>query len=112
VIVYVAGPYSAATPNGRLFNTERAMDVALALIQKGHIVFCPHLSHFLDTRAQAMGIAIPYEEWMRQDEAWLRKCDAFFLIESSPGVIQEYNIAINEMQIPIYYHLEDVPDAI
>jgi hypothetical protein len=46
--IYVAGKYSAETPEGRLANTRRAIEVGIHLWHKGYAPFIPHLSHYTD----------------------------------------------------------------
>ena len=58
VIIYVSGPYSAETEEGRLKNTQTAIDIGIELIRKGHTVLIPHLSHYTDMRAQELGIEL------------------------------------------------------
>jgi hypothetical protein len=108
--IYVAGPYTAPTVEGCLENTVRAMDAYNELILKGHEPFCPHFSHFADQRAKELGIDIPYQEWMRQDEVWLRECEAFLYLAPSRGADVEKAVA-QEMGMPIYTATEDIPDA-
>jgi hypothetical protein len=106
--VYIAGPYSAPTCQGRIDNTMRAVDAYIDLIGRGHEPFCPHFSHFADERAKARGIDIPYGEWMRQDIEWLRECDAILYLGASPGANIERDIA-RDLCKPIYDRVEDIP---
>lgn len=98
--IYVAGPYSHPTEEGRLANVRRALDAAVALIRAGHTPFVPHLSHYLDERAEATGARIDYEEWLRQDREWLDLCEGFLYLAPSPGADRELERA-NERKLLI-----------
>jgi len=45
MIIYVAGKYNALTDGERLRNTNKAIDVGIELINKGHYALIPHLTH-------------------------------------------------------------------
>ena len=109
-IIYVSGPYSADTLDGKLQNTQTAIDVGIELIRKGHVVIIPHLSHYTDMRAQEKDIDIPWSEWMRQDLAILEKCDALYYIAPSRGADIELARA-KELGLKIYYSVDEVPEA-
>ncbi len=90
MLIYVAGPYSAPTEPERVENVNAAIRVGLKLMQRGHVVVIPHLTHYTDAIARdEMGWEVPYEEWMRQDFALLDRCDALFLVGHSPGADRE-----------------------
>lgn len=107
---YVAGPLSADTDEGQLRNVERAMTVSRDLLDKGHIPFCPHLTHFWDQHCTKGERHVTYEQWMTYDREWLNQCQAFFFIASSPGASRELGWAL-ALGLPVYTSLEDVPDA-
>jgi hypothetical protein len=107
--IYIAGPYTAPTWGDKLRNTEVAMDIAIALIQKGHEPFVPHLTHYLDERAQAAGVMLPAEFWYRYDFQWMPLCDALYFIGPSKGASKERRI-MEELGRPIYLALDEVPD--
>lgn len=108
LLTYVSGPYSSDTEEGKLLNTQKAIDVGLALMQKGHLAVIPHLSHYADMRAQGIGIEIPWEMWMEQDLAILEGCNAFFFIGPSKGACIELERA-KELGLKIYHSLDEVP---
>jgi hypothetical protein len=105
---YVAGKYSDPTPEGRLANTERAMEVGIHLWRKGYAPFIPHLSHFTDELATRLGLPIGYQEWLAWDDAFQETCHIFFYDSSSSGADREYRNAIALGQ-PVFRNLEDVP---
>lgn len=104
MIIYISGPYSADTNEGKLQNTQTAIDVGIELIRKGHTVLIPHLSHYTDMRAQELGIEFSWEIWIEQDLAILEKCDAMFYIASSKGADIEKEYA-ERLGLPIYCDL-------
>ena len=94
--IYVAGPYTADTNDERVKNVRTAIDAAIALYQKGHAPYVPHLTHLIDERAKEVGIDITREDYVRRwDEPWLKVCDAFLLLADSPGAREELGVARN-----------------
>ena len=69
--VYVAGPYTAPTPEGVVRNVEVAIDAANRLLDAGLWPYVPHLSHYLHARK-----ARDYEAWLGLDLAVLGRMDA------------------------------------
>ncbi len=111
LLIYVAGPYTAASYGGEQANVDRAMDAALALIRKGHVPVVPHLSHYLDHRhAYQTGERLPWETWMALDEALLQKCDAILLLAPSPGALAEWERA-QYLGLLRFESVEAIPDA-
>jgi len=110
MIIYCSGPYTAPTEEGKLKNTQTAIDVGIELIRRGHTVLIPHLSHYTDMRAQKLGIDIPWECWMKQDLEILERCDALYFIGESRGACIELERA-KELGLQIFYSLEEVPEV-
>jgi hypothetical protein len=108
--IYVAAPYSAPTEAERLENVRRACQAGALLIAKGHVPFIPHLSHYTDEIARALGIEIPYEEWMTQDEHWLLLCDALLYLAPSPGADRELHTS-QWLGKTIFRSVAEVPSA-
>lgn len=103
--IYVAGPYSD-NPEP---NVDRACEVAVRLIERGHTPYVPHVNHYFDVAALRMGRErFDYETWMAQDFEWLRLCDALYLIAPSPGANREV-LAAQAVGIPVYRSLAEVP---
>ena len=84
--VYIAGPYSSDP----LANTEKAIDLAEHLAQRGFIPYVPHLSHYWDMRWKHQA-----DFWYQYDYHWLECCDCLIRL---PG---ESRGADNEMQYMI-----------
>jgi hypothetical protein len=108
---YVAGPLTGLAPGEQLRNVQRAMEVGRALMEKGHSPFVPHLSHWWDEHCTNAGSPVTYEEWMAYDNEWLRQCECFFHIASSPGADRELQWA-RDRGMTVYTRLEDVPEEV
>lgn len=86
IVVYIAGPYTAATEWGTLGNIQMAEAAAATLWQSGFAALCPHknTAHF--------GGLVPYERFIAGDLAMLERCDAVFMLPGSrrsPGATRE-----------------------
>jgi hypothetical protein len=106
--IYVAGPYTADTPADVDRNVRTAMDVGVALFHKGHFPFIPHLTHYVDGRANETNRRLTWDDYMRRDLAWLEVADAFFFIKESKGAVIELEAA-RAAGLDIYYSLGEVP---
>jgi len=107
--IYIAGPYSADTSEGKIRNTESAIDAALAIFSKGHFPYIPHLTHFVDKHAERKNITIEWKNWIKWDMPWLEVCDALFYLGSSPGAELELRYA-RKSRKQIFYTLDEIPD--
>lgn len=90
--IYIAGPY---TPSGsevsdaaRVANNNvvKALNVAVKLIDKGHIPLVPVLHHYIRIHSEKQ---VPSEYFWQYDLALLRESDAFFYLGKSSGVDKE-----------------------
>jgi dUTP pyrophosphatase len=108
--VYVAGRYSSETPEGRLANTRRAIEVGIHLWHKGYAPFIPHLIHYADQVANEIGLPLIYPDWIAWDDCFQETCHLFFYDSESPGADREYRNA-QVMGQPIFRYLVDVPLA-
>jgi len=114
--IYIAGPY---TPKNcslhdaamkAQYNIDRAIEIANKLIEKGHYVFVPHLSHYIHIHYSHTK---EYKEdlWYELDNTFLYNwATALFYIGSSYGADKELEIA-KRMGLKIYYKIEDVPEC-
>ena len=108
--IYVAGPLTAETDEKIMENVQFAIEVGRRLMQKGHLVFIPHLFHFMDpctTTGDAQNWS--FAQWMAFDLAWVRECDALFCISSSQGTNMEV-IEAGRYGKPIFHSINEVPD--
>ena len=97
-LVYVAGPFSKGDV---MLNIRAAMNTTRTLIDRGFVVFCPHLSgfqHLVDPRS--------YDEWLAYDLKVILCCDAVYRMPGeSPGADKEVVFAVSH-GIPVYSSLE------
>jgi dUTP pyrophosphatase len=108
--MYVAGKYSAETPEGRLANTRRAIEVGVHLWHKGYAPFIPHLSHYTDAIATEIGLPLLYRDYIAWGDCYQETCHLFFYDSESPGADREYRNA-QMLGQPIFRQLADVPVA-
>lgn len=88
-LVYIAGPYSAPTPEQVQANVDRAIDAGNRLLDAGLRVRVPHLSHYQHARKQR-----PYREWMDIDADEVRRCDILLRLDGpSSGADEEVVLA-------------------
>ena len=97
-VLYVAGPFRAATAYEREQNIRRAEAVALDIMRLGYAVICPHaLGRF------TFG-AVPEEQVMAGLIELMRRCDAVVLVEGwtrSPGTLREICEAVG-VGMPVF----------
>jgi hypothetical protein len=111
MLVYVAGPYSHPTEEGRLANVEGALRAGYEVLRRGHHPIIPHLSHWFDLwHESAFGERMDGEDYMQWDFVMLRRCDALLLLGSSPGADREVALA-RELGIPVYTSLNALPEV-
>jgi hypothetical protein len=108
--IYIAGPYSAPTEQGRIDNANRAIDAAIELVKKGHTPFIPHLDHLWDIRAQEQGINYSHAFWLDWCLEWLPLCDAMLFLGHSKGADIELTFA-RDNHIPIYFSIGEIDYA-
>lgn len=107
--LYLAGPYWAPTPEGIDRNTETARTVAAALWDMGHDVYCPHMN-----TARFDRLTDVPEERYRAFGLWMVKFFGAIVClphwQESKGTQAEIAEALR-LSKPVFYSLEDVPDA-
>lgn len=107
--VYVAGAYSADNVLSVLDNMRRGMRTATEVLLSGYAPFCP----WLDFHFQLMlrdGETLTVQDYYEYSLAWLKVADAMLVLpnsEKSKGTQAEVMTAM-ELQIPIYYSLEEL----
>ncbi len=103
-LVYVAGPYSAATRAKVEVNIARATGYGLEIARMGGMPVVPHSNTSDDRYAQTQ----PYEFWMLGTAKLLRACDAVFMMptwRASSGAQAEEKLA-RSLKLPIFFELE------
>jgi hypothetical protein len=97
-VVYVAGPYRAATVRGIVENIRTAEFWALEIWRWGGVALCPHLN------TRLFDGAAPDEVWLKGDLELLRRCDAVALVpgwQASAGTRGEVAFA-EELKLPVF----------
>ncbi|MCL4397381.1 hypothetical protein M1494_03495 [Candidatus Parvarchaeota archaeon] len=99
--IYIAGPYTpknaSAHDAARIAheNTVDAINFGIDTIDKGHLPYIPHLSHFMHLYGKE---TLSYEYYTKADIEWLNDCDAILyyhpITEESKGADNELKIAI------------------
>jgi|SRR2546421_1144483 len=109
--IYVAGPY---TPSGtdshdaaRIahVNTRRAIKAGISIIEKGHIPFIPHLTHFIHLETED---PLPAKFYYEYDMVWLKYCDALLYLGPSLGANLELRWA-EKNGLKIFRSLDEIP---
>jgi len=112
--LYIAGPYSP--PDGCTLhdaarvaqrNTSLAIDIGIQLMRKGHIVYIPHLSHYIHLR-------VPNDManfgWYEFDNSFIDHwAEALYYIAPSKGADAE-KLRAGKLGLKVYTRIEDVPD--
>ena len=119
--IYIAGPYcpqNCSLHNAARVaqhNTDKAIEIANALIEKGHYVFVPHLSHYVHIHYSCKR---DYAEWWYKEDLTFLKywAEALFYISSSKGADMELGVAqelvAQKLGLKIFYNLTEVPDCV
>ncbi|HET6487641.1 MAG TPA: DUF4406 domain-containing protein [Spirochaetia bacterium] len=95
--IYVAGPYSAATPEEIERNVWRAIDAGDEILKMGLWPMVPHEHHYWHARHKH-----DYKDWTELDLAWIRRCDGVYRMHgASPGADREVELA-RFLGIPIF----------
>ena len=110
--IYIAGPYCPKDCSlhdaSRIaqYNTDKAIEIANALIEKGHFVFVPHLSHYIHIHYSCKRDYGSW--WYEEDNTFLNYwATALFYIGSSNGADAELKRA-KELNLKVFYSLDDV----
>jgi hypothetical protein len=107
-IVFVSGPYRAATGYGVHLNIQVAESAAIAIWQMGAVAFCPHKN------SAYLGGIVEDRAFLDGDLEILRRCDAVFLLTGwnfSAGAIEEVKLA-HELGIPCFEVIEHLREWI
>ena len=117
MLILIAGPYRSGThDNPQLIqqNLDNLEAMAVPIFQKGHV---PMIGEWVAlpimklAGSKTIGDAVWDEVQYPVAHRLLEKCDAVLRIEgASKGADMDVQIA-KERGIPVYYHLDDVPDA-
>ena len=98
VLIYIAGPLTSSGLEHE--NVRSAIDAAEAVRRAGGCPFIPHL--YVQWGMVYPGI--PYDEWMRIDLAFLRRCDGLLRVRgASRGADIEWALA-EDLAMPRVWH--------
>lgn len=106
LVIYIAGKYTADTPEEITENIVFARQYAIEVWQLGYTALCPHLNTFhFEKDAE-----LEYEDYMNGDFELIKRCDALFMLPNwtdSMGATREREHAIQENK-PVFYSLEEL----
>jgi hypothetical protein len=90
-------------------NTDTAIAIGNSLIEKGHFVFVPHVSHYIHTHWSCKR---DYGEWWYEEDLTFlyRWANALYYISPSKGTDLELEIA-KKLGLRIFRSLEEVPEV-
>jgi len=109
--IYVAGPYTPTSGNlhdavrKAHQNTLSAIGLGLKIIDRGHLPFIPHLTHYIHIESR---VALPKAFFQRYDFAWLEHCDALYFMGPSEGANRELEWA-KDHGLRIFMELSQIP---
>lgn len=109
--IYIAGPYTAETEEQRLKNVQAAIDASFTIFFKGHFPYVPHLTHFVDLRANEVGHNLTWEDYIRWDMPWVEVCDALLYLKSSRGADLELHHA-KTLGKQIFFSVDEIPSCL
>lgn len=107
-VVYVAGPFRAATPYKVRLNIRRAEAVALELFKLGAVAVCVH------TMCANFERELPDDTWLALDLELLARSDALYLVpgwEESVGTAGEIDFATAHGQ-PVFQDFNQIANWI
>jgi len=105
MIIGVAGPYSASTPEQLKKNYDALNEAAARLLEMGHIPFIG-INMAIPVLEKA-NVEDEYEAAMDISLAIIDKCEALLFIGESPGANRERDIILAK-GLKVYYNLDEV----
>jgi hypothetical protein len=109
MLIAVAGPYSADTPEQRQRNLDEMNKAAVRVMKLGHI---PVIG--VNAALPVMGFLGPevdrYEAMMTISLALVDRCDAILMIGESAGAKRERDL-IESSGRPVYLSVDEIPAA-
>ena len=105
MIIAVAGPYSAPTPEQRQQNLDAMNAAAARLLEKGHIPLIG-VNAALPVVEKTASVD-RYKAIMDISLAVVERCDALLLLAESPGANRERDL-IRSKGGQIFYSLEEI----
>ena len=99
--IYIAGPLSSKTVPGYLSKVSTMLKIAKRVARMGYSPFIP----CNDILLGILDGHFAYEDFFQMSIAFLEVCDAIFVIDTSPGVLREIELA-KKLNIPIFRSLK------
>ena len=109
MLIAVAGPYSADTPEQRQRNLDAMNEAAASVMKLGHIPVIG-VNAALPVVECLGSEANRYEAIMATSLALVDKCDAILVIGESAGVNRERDL-VKAKGLPIYWDVNDIPPS-
>ena len=109
MLIAVAGPYSADTPEQRQRNLDLMNDAAVGVMKLGHIPVIG-VNAALPVIGRLGPDANRYEAMMAISLALVDKCEAILVIGESAGVSRERDL-VQSKGLPVYWDVKDIPAA-
>jgi hypothetical protein len=100
-IVYISGPYTLGDVDS---NVLTANQLGIKLIEQGHAVYIPHLSHYLNLQ-----LPHDYRFWMEQCLMWVSLSSYLIRIPGESAGADEEVKRAHELGIPVI-QLVDLAD--
>jgi hypothetical protein len=109
-LIYVAGKYSAPTPEGIKKNIAKAEKASVELLKNKWAVITPHKNtsgyeYYEDY------IEYTHSDWLAMDFVMLDRCDAIFMLkgwQDSKGAVEEYDRA-RALDLEIFFEEDGYP---
>jgi len=108
MLIAIAGPYSAPTPDQRKRNAEAMNRAAAEVLKRGHIPIVG-VNAALPV-VEMLGSGDHYEAIMKISLAVVGFCDAILMIGRSPGADREMDLLISKGKT-IFWDLAEIPIA-
>jgi hypothetical protein len=71
-------------------NMKRMLDVALVVLEKGHLPYIPCLDFLLSLRSKKKW---KYDDYYNFNKPWIEVCDALLFVAPSNGTLKERDYA-------------------
>ena len=107
MLIAVAGPYSADTPEERRRNLDAMNEAAAGVMRRGHVPVIG-VNAALPVVERLGAEVNRYEAIMAISLALVDKCDAILVIGESAGVTRERDLVMSK-GLPVYRALEEIP---
>jgi hypothetical protein len=109
MLIAVAGPYSADTPEQRQRNLDAMNDAAAAVMMRGHIPIIG-VNAALPVVERLGKWANPYDAMMAISLALVDKCEGILMIGESPDANRERDL-VSGKGLPVYRDIGEIPLA-